>query len=362
MTSPIFDASLLRFDHFMQAALYDPQHGFYASGQTRTGTQGDFLTPVSAGPVLGQLLARLADELHAALHRPPSLLLVEQGADRGLLTADLLTAISSEFPELRQAAQVHVIEPSPALADRQKGHLQDHQKSFSIEWHPGVDSFVPGNFPCFFFSCELVDSFPVRLARFEKGDWCELWVGKKNGHRVWVSQPAPPDLRTELQRWNAPPLDGYTAEIRPSADSWIRNVGHKIRQGLVLTMDYGMSAEDLYHPTRSAGTLVALRQHRRQTDPLQDPGKQDLTSHVNYTELIQEGEKENLRSLGLIDFSRAWTRVAEPLLREGNHFSEKWIRNFHHLTHPGFFGKTHQILVQGKSLPATFTPSMLLKL
>lgn len=349
----------IRFDLFMQSALYHPQDGFYASGKIRTGSQGDFLTPVSAGPVLGQLLARLANEWHAALGRPPLVLLAEQGADRGLLAADILAAITSHHPELKPAVRMELIEPLPNLLDQQKTSLAAHSTNFPIHWHTDPGSFSPGDIPCFFYSCELVDSFPVRLARYRNKQWQELFVGHAHERFVWVEQPASAEIGEELHRWNVPPLDGLTAEIRPAAGNWIRSLARQIRKGLILTMDYGFPAPDLYHPSRSAGTLVSLQEHRRTPDPLQDPGNQDLTSHVNYTELIEEGQKEGLRFLGLTDFSQALTRLAEPILSGKEKLSEKWIRNFQHLTHPGFFGRTHQILVQGKSLPDSFAPSLL---
>ena len=349
----------LRFDQFMHSALYHPQKGFYASGQTRTGTRGDFLTPVSAGPVLGQLLARQVDEWHAALGRPPTVHLMEQGADRGLLADDMLSAIATHHPKLVKSTQLHIIEPSPTLANQQKTTLTRHQGIIPTHWHQDLESFSPHQTPCFFYSCELVDSFPVRLARHRKGGWQELFVSCPAGRFEWEEHPASPDLLAELRRWNVPKLEGFTAEIRPLASTWIRSLARKMAQGIILTLDYGLPAKDLYHPSRSAGTLVALRQHRRSSDPLLNPGKQDLTSHVNYTELMQVAEQEGLQNLGLVDLSQALTRLAQPLLSDGQTLPEKWIRNFQHLTHPGFFGKTHQILVQGKNLPASFQPSLL---
>ena len=359
LAQKIRDSGPIRFDLFMQAALYHPQHGFYSSGHTRTGIHGDFLTPVSAGPVLGQLLAMQVDEWHAALGHPPSICLIEQGADRGLLAADILNAITTHHPKLREATQLHLLEPSPALTDRQRNTLRNHQELFPIHWHLDSESLSLHETPCFFYSCELVDSFPVRLARHRQGVWHELFVSVKNDRFVWLDQPTPSDVLNELHRWGVPPMEGFTAEIRPAAGTWIRSVAHQIQRGLMLTMDYGLPAPDLYHPSRSAGTLVALREHRHTPDPLQDPGNQDLTAHVNYTELIQEGEKEGLRCLGLTDFSQALTRLAGPILSGKENLPEKWIRNFQHLTHPGFFGKTHQILVQGKNLPDSFESSML---
>lgn len=350
----------LRFDHFMEAALYDPTHGFYASGQTRTGTQGDFLTPVSTGPVLGQLLARQVDELHAALRRPSRLLLVEQGADRGFLAADLLQAILDHHPLLRPAVELHLLEPSPSLAALQKSHLASLPSPPPISWHANPASFPSSDLPLFFYSCELVDSFPVRLARFTAEGWQELAVNFLGGEFAWQAIPPSPDLLLSLASWSAPEILGFTAEVRPTTAPWIRSLSQKFCQGMIFTMDYGYLAKDLYHPSRSSGTLTALRRHRRSEQPLHHPGEQDLTAHVNFSELIQEGERAGLTSLGLVDFSRGLTRLASPLLQDGLSFSPSWTRNFQHLTHPNFFGRSHQILLQGKGLPSSFCPAPLL--
>jgi SAM-dependent MidA family methyltransferase len=104
-----------------------------------------------------------------------------------------------------------------------------------------------------------------------------------------------------------------------------------------------------------------LRNHLRTPDPLTDPGEQDLTAHVDFTELEERGTREGLQSYGLTNFARGLTSLATPLLNGKEPLSESWIRNFRHLTHPAFFGHSHKILVQGKSLPASFSPSIVMK-
>ncbi|RMH80327.1 MAG: class I SAM-dependent methyltransferase, partial [Actinomyces sp.] len=41
---------------YVAACLYDPRHGFYASGG-RAGRRGDFLTAPEVGPLFGAVLA-----------------------------------------------------------------------------------------------------------------------------------------------------------------------------------------------------------------------------------------------------------------------------------------------------------------
>ena len=48
----------LDFPDFMEAALYDPQLGYYARATSQVGRRGDFFTSVSVGPLFGRVLAR----------------------------------------------------------------------------------------------------------------------------------------------------------------------------------------------------------------------------------------------------------------------------------------------------------------
>ena len=348
----------MRFDEFMQISLYQQDMGYYASGQTRPGAQGDFLTPVSPGPVLGQLLALQITELHSFLNTPPTFHLIEQGADRAHLALDILSALSQKHSHLLSSLHLHLIEPSPALAQKQKVTLDPFLSKLSTHWHPNLVSLPALSEPAYFYSCELIDSFPVRLIRFNSGQWHERWVTLNQDHLDWLDQPASPELLRQIHHWSIPTIENFCAEIRPAVSPWMQLLSQKIQQGLLLTLDYGFLAPDLYHPSRSAGTLVALRQHTPSPNPLDLPGDQDLTAHVNFTELIEEGNRSGWQSYGPLPFLSALTYQATPFLRDEPVLSEKWTRNFQHLTHPSFFGQTHSALLQSKNLPPSYRPSM----
>ena len=46
----------LPFDEVMELALYDPEHGFYATGG-QAGRRGDFVTSPEVGPLFGAVVA-----------------------------------------------------------------------------------------------------------------------------------------------------------------------------------------------------------------------------------------------------------------------------------------------------------------
>ena len=345
----------------MQKALYHPTSGFYASGRTRTGRGGDFLTPVSPGPVLGELLARQADELHEAIGRPPVFHLVEQGADAGWLARDLLLSLHKNHPRLASGARLHLVEPHPSLEQKQRQTLLEAGLAKSAQWHTSWNEFPGSRTTCFFYSCELVDSFPVKILQFRSGSWREKAVGAKDSRFVWQEREVDPETQTQIQRWNPPEVEGYTMELRPGVRSWVQGWADKIPCGMILTLDYGFPADQLFSAERSAGTLVAIQNHQRVQDPLLDPGQLDLTAHVNFTELEALAAESGFKNYGLTGFARGLTTLAAPFLKEDRSLPESWVRNFRHLTHPSFFGQSHQILVQGKSLPESFRPALLKK-
>ena len=59
-------------------------------------------------------------------------------------------------------------------------------------------------------------------------------------------------------------------------------MGRNIQRGLLLVIDYGYPATELYAPARGS-TLRAYHRHRVRDDPLVAIGRQDLTAHVDLT-------------------------------------------------------------------------------
>ncbi|MDP9074095.1 MAG: hypothetical protein M3N98_07965, partial [Actinomycetota bacterium] len=59
----------LAWSAFMEAALYDPDDGFYATGGS-AGRRGDFVTSVEIGPLFAAVWARALDLWWEELGRP----------------------------------------------------------------------------------------------------------------------------------------------------------------------------------------------------------------------------------------------------------------------------------------------------
>jgi SAM-dependent MidA family methyltransferase len=94
--------------------------------------------------------------------------------------------------------------------------------------------------------------------------------------------------------------EGQKAEVNLQALDWMERVGRCLKNGFVLTIDYGCLAEELYAPYRREGTLLCYYQHQTSFNPYERLGEQDITSHVNFTSLIKKGEEVGLHFTGLV--------------------------------------------------------------
>src|SRR6266542_4405236 len=113
----------ITFAEFMDAALYDPEEGFYA--RLPVGEVGDFVTSPHISTVFGRLLARQIGEFWDALGRPEAFPIIEAGAGDGALARQILDFLPDEA---RSAARYATVERSPvaraALQTRGLGSVE----------------------------------------------------------------------------------------------------------------------------------------------------------------------------------------------------------------------------------------------
>ncbi|MEO0949379.1 MAG: SAM-dependent methyltransferase, partial [Cyanobacteria bacterium J06641_5] len=150
----------------------------------------------------------------------------------------------------------------------------------------------------------LVDALPVHLVELVGDRLQEIYVAYRGDNFVEIrDEPSTPklaeyfsDLGIELPGAAYP--EGYRTEVNLAARTWLETVDRKLQQGYLLTIDYGYPAAKYYHPQRYQGTLQCYYQHRRHNDPYLAVGEQDLTAHVNFTDLELQGNRLGLTHLG----------------------------------------------------------------
>lgn len=349
----------------MAYALYDLDSGYYAKAP-KIGRSGDFYTSVSVGPLFGRLLALQAARVWNAIGKPSSFDLIEQGAHTGQLSVDLLTALSQDSPECYQASQLHFVEPSSSLQEAQKRTVPITHPKIPLHSWKTLHEIPNNHWSGFFYSNELVDSFPVRRIVFQQGQWQESFVeAAPDQHFRFVERLISSNDSLQSILPKLPAIEGYTTEINEAAQTWIREVARTLKQGLVLTIDYGFPFETYYAPERNQGTLRAYFQHRMTDEILERVGAQDLTAHVDFTTLSNVGEASGLQTFSFTDQHHYLVALAEPFLKTlesttdpRNPDFQKTIRAFKTLMHPEMMGTRFQVLAQGKGISCDALPEI----
>lgn len=291
----------ITFAEYMDLVLYHPQYGYYSSGKSPIGTQGDYFTSSSLGADFGELLANQFGEMWEILGHPSPFTLIEMGAGSGLLAVDVLNYLQKNHPNLFKILDYWIIEKSSELIKIQKNQLQTLEYNIKIQWKTWEEISDNSIMGCG-FSNELIDAFPVHRLEIQ-GELKEIYVTYAENKFQEIKAESTEDLKkyfqfvgVELPSKAYP--EKYQTEVNLSALSWLETVSKKLKRGYLLTIDYGYPAHKYYHPQRYRGTLNCYYQHHHHHDPYINIGHQDLTAHVDFTALERKGQLCGLEKLG----------------------------------------------------------------
>ena len=151
-------------------------------------------------------------------------------------------------------------------------------------------------------SNELVDAFPIHRFRIDNGNLLEVFV-TTNGAGELVEElgdPSTPHIGDRLDTLGGSLPDGFSGEVNLEILPWMMQVSDILERGFVVTIDYGHEADQLYSPSRSQGTLQTYFRHTGGSSPYQRVGRQDITAHVDFTALVNEGRTAGLSPLVLL--------------------------------------------------------------
>jgi len=277
----------ISFARYMELALHAPGLGYYSAGARKLGAAGDFVTAPESGRLFGQTLARqVAQVLHAGI---PDV--IELGAGSGRLARDLL----AELLALDCLPQRYLIlETSAELRERQRAllHRELPQLAPRVAW---LDA-LPAALSALVIANEVLDAMPVHLVTARDDGIDELGVTATAGAFAWSARPAAGTvlaIASELEL-----AAGYTTEIHPAADAFVRTLATHLERGVALLIDYGFPGREYYHPQRSAGTLMCHYRHHSHADPLCLTGLQDITAHVDFSSLAKTAVASGLELVG----------------------------------------------------------------
>lgn len=338
---------------FMELALYDPDHGYYARAAQRSGRAGDFFTSVDVGPLFGELVALQVAEMARLLPgAPTSFDLVEAGAGNGRLSHDVLVALERDAPDVYARTRLHLVEASPRARDAQHATLG----SFSARLASSSGT-MPASMYGIVMANELLDAMPVHQVVMRRDGLREVYVDVASGRLVPTEGPLSTGrLAAYFDALGVRLEEGWRAEVGLAALDWMHDTARTLTRGFLVLIDYGHEAHDLYSVSHSGGTLTTYTRHTSGTPSpatsasaswLARPGEQDLTAHVDFTSVVRAAESHGCIRLGLLDQTYFLMALATTRLAT---FTVKERLAFKMLVLPGGLGSTMKVLVLAKDM------------
>lgn len=313
----------LPFRDFVELALYHPEFGYYRQPGSPVGKAADFVTSPSLSPVFGYALGRLVREFLSRTGDVESTIV-----DIGCGDGSLINTLRAEVPEARVV---------------------------------GVERGQPFPTAGLALSNELFDAQPFARLVQRGGELHELTVVERDGALEWGERAADPRYAAYFAGRGIALADGQFADVSLEWGSLYETICRAVPRGLIVTFDYGFPQEQLFRSRmRRWGTAAAYAGQRVSRDLLANPGRQDLTAHVNFTDLIAAGERNGFATLFfdrqakfLLALGAAGHELFTPVtdLREASLELLDRRDEARRLVLPDGIGEEIRVLVQGRGVP-----------
>jgi NADH dehydrogenase [ubiquinone] 1 alpha subcomplex assembly factor 7 len=228
------------------AAWMEACNTYYYATRDPFGAGGDFTTAPEISQMYGEMIGAALADCWARAGRPEPVRYAEIGPGRGTLAADALRVMRAAGCE----PAVEFVETSPVLRGAQAAAVPE------ARFHDDIGGLAAGDGPLLVVASEFFDALPVeqRVGGIERR---VEWIG---GHFAFDR-------------------DGAVVETSPAREAAMAELARVLvaKGGVAVVVDYG-------HEAGSGDTLQAVGGHRF-ASPLEKPGEQDLTAHVDFAAL-----------------------------------------------------------------------------
>lgn len=229
------------YGEFANAALFDPEHGYYAKPKTRVGCEGaDFYTSASLKEKVFSELAETSAKniLRAAGEDPGNYEFYEIGAEPG-------SQIVKGSKVARLGGEIRIPERAVVISN------------------------------------ELLDARPFERFAFRGGRWRKrvLEISPAGGGKIRAeeseSDPSESELAHISEYFFAASVEGFSLDISFDALELFRGICARRWRGLLLFADYFRTAAEICE--LPLGTARAYKGHRDFSDILAEAGERDIT-------------------------------------------------------------------------------------
>lgn len=342
----------LTFAEFMQMALYHPKYGYYNSDTERVGRFGDYYTSPTVHRIFGELIAKQLEEMWRILGEN-AFTVVEMGANGGWLCHDIIRCIKEEYPRFYTNLHYIIVETNPYARKRQQLLLDSVDlRNGMVAWHTyKQDGFSFGKVQGCFLSNEFVDALPVHRLKVKNKILKETYVDYNGANFCETDdEVSEPGLKDYLGTNQIYMREGQAYEVNLGAVEWLRHVSEKLHKGFVVTIDYGDTEDRLLHGNTHEGSLRCYFRHTVNRNYYERLGEQDITAHVDFTNLINAGRFVQLEVAGFIKQSHFL--IALGILGRLNNTNNDTVTTLKlkNLLHSEIMGEVFKVLIQYKNI------------
>ncbi len=293
--SEIRDKTQITFAQFMELALYDPGLGYYRAARANIGKEGDFYTSPHVHSAFGHVIGKFVLKSFDLLGKD-SLAVIEIGAGKGFLALDILDYIKAHSESDYEGLTYYIVEKNSSYKNHSSKLLNNH--SDRIKWLSALEDLNDRKTSGVVISNELFDALPFHRLKYTNGNVEEIYVTIKNGELVETTDELSSESLDEyIKREDIDFKEGQEFEINLNSETLLGQIDTILDKGFILTIDYGYLAPELFSPDRMKGTYKCLHKHQINEKPYINIGEQDITAHVDFSNLIAVGEALGLKKV-----------------------------------------------------------------
>jgi SAM-dependent MidA family methyltransferase len=290
----IHDKGSISFKNFMEMALYYPRLGYYVSSGKKIGTDGDYFTSPALSSVFGNILSKQIMEMWQLMGKK-KFTIIEYGAGNGDLCCDILETIRHCY-ELYDRLDYFIIEKNGLSAEKQRSFF--HPK---VKWIDSIEDL--SNISGCIISNELIDNFAVHAVVMQE-ELMEVFIGHDGNSFYELYKPASDELKNYFFRLGVTLPKGFRTEVNLQTVQWLKEIAGILKEGFVMTIDYGSISDELYATEKRCGSILCYHKHQINNEPLLRIGEQDITAHVNFSALKLWGIENDLEFCGYTNQSQ----------------------------------------------------------
>ena len=272
----------MRLDKFINLALYQ-RNGYYLSKKP-IGRKFDFVTSPEISQMFGEIIGvylvyNWKEKINSKFN------LIELGPGNGTLFKDI-ERTAKILPNFFENAKLNLIEINKELRKIQEKNLNYFGKS-KIRWSKTLN--FRSKLPSIIYSNEFFDCFPVRQFLNNNNNWFERYVKfneKENKYYSINKLVISKKILDYLNKYKRQKI----YEVSFSRNKYFEQICKYLKKnrGICILIDYG------YNKKLKNFTLQAIYNHKK-TSIFENIGQQDISSHVNFNELIEIAKQNGLQ-------------------------------------------------------------------